>query len=173
MKRKFRAGVLSLAALMSAAGLVMADDDFDDDRRFGKRERTVATPENTLYREECGSCHLAYPPDVLPAVSWEAIMAGLENHFGDNAALPVTQLDLIRGYLLANAAQGRPSARPPLRISDSAWFRNEHDEIPRGGVSGNPQVRSFGNCEACHIDAASGSFDEHRVRIPGYGRWED
>jgi hypothetical protein len=38
-----------------------------------------------------------------------------------------------------------------------------------------PPVRNeqFARGEACHQGAEPGSFDEQRVRIPGYGRWDD
>jgi hypothetical protein len=42
-------------------------------------------PKYPLYKDECGSCHFAYPPTMLPAASWERVMAGLGAHFGDNA----------------------------------------------------------------------------------------
>jgi hypothetical protein len=40
-------------------------------------------------------------------------------------------------------------------------------------VTGNPEVVSFSRCETCHRGAEQGDFDEHGVRIPGYGRWDD
>lgn len=32
---------------------------------------------------------------------------------------------------------------------------------------------SFSNCNACHQGAEAGVYNEHRVRIPGVGRWDD
>ena len=37
------------------------------------------------YTQECGSCHLAYPPGLLPALSWQRLMGGLDRHFGTDA----------------------------------------------------------------------------------------
>jgi len=34
-------------------------------------------------------------------------------------------------------------------------------------------VGSFARCEACHRGAEQGDFDEHGVRIPGHGNWDD
>ena len=31
-----------------------------------------------LYKEECGSCHIAYPAVLLPPGSWQKLMVGLE-----------------------------------------------------------------------------------------------
>ena len=39
------------------------------------------------YATECGACHLAYPPALLPARSWQRLMAGLDTHFGSDASL--------------------------------------------------------------------------------------
>ena len=39
------------------------------------------------YRQECASCHTAYPPGMLPAASWQRIMTGLDKHYGTDAAL--------------------------------------------------------------------------------------
>jgi hypothetical protein len=61
----------------------------------------------------------------------------------------------------------------PLRITETGSFMKEHDEIPKKMVTGNPEVKSFSNCQACHRDADKGLFDEHTVSIPGYGVWED
>ena len=42
----------------------------------------VADP---LVKEECGSCHLAFAPSMLPASSWQRMMADLVKHKADIA----------------------------------------------------------------------------------------
>jgi hypothetical protein len=61
----------------------------------------------------------------------------------------------------------------PPRITQTRYFLRKHDEVPMRLVSGNPKIGSFSNCQACHVGAARGDFDEDDVRIPGVGRWED
>ena len=39
------------------------------------------------YVQECGSCHAAYPPGMLPARSWQRVMGGLDRHYGSDASL--------------------------------------------------------------------------------------
>ena len=46
----------------------------------GRFYAPVADP---VVKEECGGCHLAFPPSMLPASSWRRMMGELENHFGD------------------------------------------------------------------------------------------
>jgi mono/diheme cytochrome c family protein len=138
-----------------------------------------------LYKEECASCHMAYPASLLPARSWVKILNNLERHFGDNAGLDPATLANLSQYLLANSADTSNSRRSrkllrslptddtPLRISELPYIRREHHEIPNRYIESNPQVTSLSNCNACHQGAEQGTFNEHQVRIPGYGSWDD
>lgn len=140
---------------------------------------------NPLYNEECGSCHMAYPPGLLPATSWKKILTGLEDHFGDNAELDNESLQTINSYLLANSADNSTYklsrkimrhidlANVPVRISETTYFKHEHNEIPERMVTGNSKVNSFSHCNTCHTKAERALFNEHDVRIPGYGEWDD
>lgn len=184
---------------ITAVGLLASEDgegheeqghqgerDHDEDRE--RREPVggsayLSDPGYALYKTECGGCHMAYPPSMLPAASWQRIMGSLADHFGDNAELDTATADRITGYLAGNSAgkaSGEYDARswhatrgltPPLRITETDYFRGQHHEIPAKMVTGNPDVGSFSRCEACHRDADRVGFDEHGVRIPGYGRW--
>lgn len=161
----------------------------DDDRRGwmrrlfrGSAESPIAAyrqdPAFASYQSECGDCHLVYPPDMLPAVSWNTLTANLGEHFGDNAELEAQAAEEVAAFLERNsiAPMAIPlgaGESPPLRITETRWFRGKHHEIPLRVVAENPEVRSFARCEACHQRAAEGSFDEHEVRIPGYGVWDD
>ncbi|MBI1422362.1 MAG: diacylglycerol kinase [Gammaproteobacteria bacterium] len=139
----------------------------------------------TLYKEECASCHMAYPAELLPARSWQAILGKLDKHFGDNASLDSATQQRLLQYLQANSADAAatrlaqrqqrsiPAATTPLRISETAYIRRKHDEIPARLITANPQVKSLSNCIACHQGAERGVFNEHQVRIPGYGQWDD
>lgn len=170
MKHLIEFGLVCLG-LLALAGLVIGDEDSE------RHDRIAQAPANAEYQAECGSCHLAYPPGLLPARAWDGLMAGLADHFGDNAELPADSAARILDHLRDNAAGRRFSLQSqqqiPLRISETTWFRHEHDEVPKRLVQANPEVRSFSNCQACHPKAESASFNEHRVDIPGYGRWDD
>lgn len=180
---------ITLAALgvasIAGTGLVLADRDHHEEREhwYQRMGPPSYTPPQ-FYVDECGSCHFPYQAQLLPLQSWERIMTGLEDHFGENAELSAEQNAKISDYLLSNSApagrlglrrQGSRQAGDgiPLRITETYRFRHEHDELPRRLVVENPKVRSFSNCDACHTDASRGSFNEHRIRIPGYGRWDD
>ena len=57
-----------------------------------------------VVREECGSCHLAFPPSMLPASSWKRMMGELDKHFGADASVSPATAEHITRYLSENAA---------------------------------------------------------------------
>ncbi len=145
----------------------------------------IQTAQDEQYLTECGSCHFAYQPGLLPQASWARIMGSLEDHFGDDASLDTQQTDEIRTFLMNYAADVSKSSRSKAfaagalpdgalpRITETRYFRREHSEIPDRLVKGNPDVGSFSNCQSCHRGADQGVYDEHQINIPGVGRWED
>ncbi len=124
------------------------------------------------WQQECASCHVAYPPSLLPKASWRRMMSGLDKHFGENASLdPATQADILK-FLEANAANSgskvlrRMAANEaPLRITETRWFVHEHDEVPRATWA-RKSVGSAANCAACHRQAEQGNYNEDAIRIP-------
>lgn len=139
---------------------------------------------DATWQAECGSCHMAYSPGLLPARSWTALLHDLPNHFGDDASLDPATVGKLEAYALANAADVVPyglsaglarasAGRTPLRILDIGNLRHEHGEVPKSWVVDNPEVKSLSNCAACHPGAAEGRFSEGEIRIPGHGRFDD
>lgn len=123
-------------------------------------------PLDPTYVAECASCHIAYPPRFLPAASWRAMMSDLGDHFGSDASLDAQAVATVLQYLEANARRRRASdAPPPLRITDTRWFRHEHG-APDTLVRRHPAIRSAANCGACHTDAANGRFGEGSLQVP-------
>lgn len=168
-------GFYGLSASSIASGY---KDDHEDDEHT--RYKYGLNSETTLaYQEECGSCHIAYPPGLLPAQSWTVIMSNLDNHFEENAELPENTRLKILNYLGQHAAQAGDRVlrgtkdEAQTRITTLPYFVHKHDEIPEQQVKNNPGVRSFSNCDSCHQNASQGDFDEDRITIPGYGRWDD
>ena len=176
--------------LITVSGVVISSDDTEDEKHWGgdmleKSHLDVAPVKNTFYKDECGSCHFPCQPGLLPARSWRRVMGGLEAHFGENAELEMPDTQQLTDYLVKYAADNSDYKRSlgisrsinnndiPLRISETRYFKRKHHELSTKMVKGNPQVRSFSNCELCHTGAAQGSYNEHQVKIPGYGQWDD
>ena len=147
-------------SLTSALALVQALAHADEGR-------AVPAPLPPAYQQECAACHIAYPPRMLPAESWQRLVGELPRHFGTDASLDAQSVRQLSAWLSANAGLGRRTgeAPPEDRITRSAWFLREHDEVPAFAWK-LPAVKSPANCAACHTQADQGDFDEHRVLIP-------
>lgn len=130
-------------------------------------ERGYAVAPNAKHQQECSSCHVAYPPGLLPAASWQHLMGNLNKHFGTDASLDEASNREINAWLKANAGTGRRGSdeAPQDRITKTNWFVRQHDEVSSSTWK-RAAIGSPSNCSACHADAAKGNFDEHQVRIP-------
>lgn len=185
-----KAGIMTVIMIIGSlaiAGVAIGDDDRGEHHGGGRlgRRLDVAPVSNELYAKECGSCHFAYQPGLLPARSWKKMMGTLDKHFGDNAELDAETQNALTAWLVANSAETSGykasvkilnSIKPneePLAISKTAYFVRKHHEVPERMVKGNQQVKSFAACAKCHTAADKGSYDEHEVNIPGFGRFED
>lgn len=131
---------------------------------FADGQRYTAT--DPVWREECGSCHIPYPPALLPAASWRALMAQLDRHFGVDASVDAQTAQTITAFLEANSGgERRSGGAAALRITQTRWFVHEHDEVPARLWQGRA-VKSAANCEACHARAAKGDFSERNLKVP-------
>lgn len=166
-RRFLRPLLLSLLTLVafSAIGLAQADDDGEESHE--RQQPSVQVPLLPLYKQECAACHMAYPPKLLPAASWQRLMNNLPKHFGTDASLEPAQVEALSRWLTANAAtSARHTQVPPQdRITRSAWFIREHDEV-RASTWQRPAIKSASNCMACHTQAEQGNFNERSIRIP-------
>jgi Dihaem cytochrome c len=150
------------ALLIALAALGLCASAFADGDKYAPR-----TPLLPKYQQECAACHLAYPPGMLPAASWQRLMTNLPRHFGTDASLDAATLAELSRWLSANAATTkRVREEPPEdRITRSAWFIRKHDEVATATWK-RPAVKSAANCSACHGQADQGDFNEHKVRVP-------
>jgi nitrate/TMAO reductase-like tetraheme cytochrome c subunit len=134
---------------------------------MGISATTGATPavEATAYRDECGSCHVAYPARMLSTPEWGQVLGHLDRHYGVDASLDQESATKIARHLQAQPSRGARGATALPRITTQQWFRHEHDEVG-SRVFQSPAVKSPSNCTACHLAAERGDFNEHSVRIP-------
>ena len=133
--------------------------------------------DDPLWRDECGSCHLAFHPNLLPARSWGKIMAEQSTHFGTDLAFDGEIKEAVRKFLLQNAAENSHTEAAfkilrslgpevtPLRVTETPYWVRKHEEITAGDWA-LPQVKNKINCGACHLDAEAGTFEDAAMRIP-------
>lgn len=171
---------LVVALLLLAAVVAGGVLHFRGDVMSSTQASTLAAkalPDQPGWRTECGSCHVAYHPSLLPARSWNKLMAGQERHFGDSLGLdPATTRDILV-FLQSHAAEtGLTEAaykinhsidprETPLRITETPYWRNKHRDIADAAWR-NPKVGSKANCAACHADAEQGAFADGAIKPP-------
>jgi hypothetical protein len=136
---------------------------------------TLTIPQ--VYKKECGSCHMAFPPNALPTGSWQAMMADLSDHFGDDASIGEPERIAIEDFLVRNSAEHSleeasikflrsiGNDTPPLRITEIGYWIKKHDAI-RQEIYRRETIRSRSNCVACHKWAEYGSFEDSDIKIP-------
>lgn len=134
-------------------------------------------PDNALWRQECGDCHLAYHPTLLPARSWDAMLAGQDDHFGEELFLDEETVTELQAFLFNNAAESHltepawkidrsvPPTEIPLRITETRYWRNKHQDIDEQYWRSD-QIAGKGDCTACHLDAEEGWFEDSAMRLP-------
>ena len=150
---------MTLAAALGVATITAARAD----------EPGARVPLLPKYQQECASCHMAYPPGLLPAVSWQRLLGRLDQHFGSDASLDDASAREIGAWLQAHAGSYKRVAEAPPqdRITRSAWFLRKHRaEEVAPQVWKRAAVGSPANCVACHPRAEQGRFSEHEIKIP-------
>jgi hypothetical protein len=120
-----------------------------------------AREDNAAYRNECSACHIAFPPALLPADDWLAIMSELDRHYGANAGLDEKVRKEIAAFLERNGTTNRSlaSREEAPRITGTDWFVRKHVGAYRLVQKG--RVKSLVDCAACHrgpdIDKMTGN----------------
>ena len=125
-------------------------------------------PYPAKYVEECGSCHVSYPPQAMTATGWETQMRGLSRHYGTDASLDAESSKTISAYLMAHATtkEKRAPTEATARLTKTRWFSKEHGIVP-------PKGQSFSNCSVCHTQAEQGDFNERTLKTPAGWRHAD
>lgn len=135
--------------------------------------------ENSLFVEECASCHTLYPPSLLPKKSWNIMMADLENHFGDDASLDGEDTQSILRYLLNNSAEKSTSEasvnilktlenKDTIAITQTPFWKYRHKNIDKKYFDSD-KVKTKANCKSCHKDVEKGLIEDSNIKMPDLG----
>ena len=187
MSKKIKVVALLVGGLLTSGNFARAEENFAGWLLNFGRTKEVKPVTDKQYLTECGECHFAYQPGLLPARSWKKLLTpeALKNHFGDNAELDKNTLQAIYDYAVENAADksyykrsrkialSAAEGEAPLRITEVRYIKRTHKDIPEKMVKGNKDVKSLSYCNACHTKAEQGIFDNDTVSIPNYPNWDD
>lgn len=176
---------LFLGVTLGCSSILFADDDEHGEKHHKEQPKAGMTVTDATYLKECGSCHFAYQPDLLPSKSWENIIGSLDKHFGENAELTEDKQKMVLTYLSSHAAEHSTSwyavkfmkslktGTIPAKISEVPYFVKEHREVPKKLIADNADVKSLSFCNKCHTDADVGGYREGKINIPNHGAWKD
>lgn len=157
-------GVPALAAVLACG--VLAAVAWPASAATGR----VLVPTDGAYVKECGACHMAFSPELLPAASWRQVMRHLDDHFGESAGVgPATQA-AITGYLAANSAdhasnmesraimESLSPGEVPLRITKVPYIAGLHAAVLDPLWNGTPRPRTLTECGVCHDQVEDGNY---------------
>lgn len=120
------------------------------------------------YKQECGSCHIAYAPFLLPKSAWDSMMSDLENHFGDDASLEEETHARIAVFLekyandVLDTKFTQQKESKEIAISQTPYWEVAHRKLnPK--IFKTEAIKSKANCQTCHKDAESGIFAKNAV----------
>jgi cytochrome b len=168
-------GVVAGAGMLAAFYLHAAGWD----QGYASLRGAVRIPDasSNAWRKECGGCHLAYSPSLLPQRSWERTLHEQGEHFGEDLSLNAARVR----ELLAIASRTEPESwgawklggsvpagEAPLRITASPYWRHAHRDLPASAYKA-PVSAGRHDCEACHRDAGSGIFHPRMIQKPAHG----
>lgn len=118
---------------------------------------TFPVIQSEVVTQECGDCHMAFPPETMTRAVWRKIIGDLSNHFGEDASLDAATVAEILAYHEANASDVSDQRAAMKWTSDVAFSRitdGERFVDKHGGCSAdvwtNPKVKLKSNCQACH-----------------------
>jgi Dihaem cytochrome c len=112
---------------------------------------------NAAWQDECGCCHMAFPPALLSKGDWQRPMQGLDTHFGVNASMDPKMRDEIGAFLERNAASSWGHSADSMRITETDWFVRKHQGPIRMMMKG--RVQNLVDCAACHKGPGTGFAD--------------
>lgn len=105
-----------------------------------------------LYLENCATCHIAIPPEVLPLETWRQVLQDPQHYGQKIRPLVDPSRLLVWNYLRTFSRPQLEEEEVPYRIAESRYFKILH---PR--VKLNQRI-TLSNCASCHIGAAQYNF---------------
>jgi len=160
------AAALSFGAIVAAGGVVW----------LALPAVPPPPPLAAVLRDECGGCHEPYHPIVLTATGWRQMIAGLADHFGEDAALSPDTARTVEAALTQGGTaetsdrevahwMRSPDPAAPFAVTRSAGWQARHRALPETVFTGRA-VSGRGHCSACHADAQDGLFAPQAIHLP-------
>ncbi len=103
-----------------------------------------------FYIENCGSCHIPIPAEVLPTDTWQKILEQPRDHYGETLPKMVNiNVRLIWSYLKSYSRPSLEGETTPEFITNSRYFKALHPLVDL------PKPVSYQSCKLCHTGTAT------------------
>jgi hypothetical protein len=105
-----------------------------------------------LYVENCATCHIAVPPEVLPTQTWKNLLLDTQ-HYGATLTPLVDPPRLLVWKYLSTFSRSQPQEESiPYRVQNSRYFKALHPDVKL------PTSVQIGSCVSCHPSAKEFNF---------------
>mgnify|MGYP001792411420 CR=1 FL=1 len=112
------------------------------------------------YIEQCAACHVALPPAVLPAETWQVLISESAHYGVSVPVLSSFEQQLMLNYLQTYSRRVEPRDPVPFRVADSPYFHALHPGVVL------PQPLNLRSCVGCHIGAGQQDFSAANAISP-------
>ena len=99
------------------------------------------------YLSECATCHVALPPAILPADTWQTLVTDSAHYGVTLPAIGRFEQQLMLSYLQTYSRRHTLDGPVPYRLQDSAYFHALHPGVAL------PQPLNLQTCVGCHLSA--------------------
>ncbi|QFZ92264.2 cytochrome C [Synechococcus elongatus PCC 11802] len=105
-----------------------------------------------VYRDSCGGCHVALPPEVLPIQTWQILLSETQHYGTTLQPLDVPTQRLAANYLRTYTRSLAVGETVPYRLRNSSLFRSLHPQV------NVPSTDLVNSCVSCHPGAPQFSY---------------
>ncbi|MEA5581730.1 cytochrome C [Nodularia harveyana UHCC-0300] len=105
-----------------------------------------------LYLENCATCHIALPPEVLPSQTWRNLLQDSQHYGAQLTPLIDPPRILVWRYLSTFSRVQLKEEATPYRVNSSRYFQALHPQVDL------PSPVKIGSCVSCHPSARDFNF---------------
>jgi hypothetical protein len=105
-----------------------------------------------IYLENCGSCHIALPPQVMPTQTWQGLLQDSEHYGIQIPLLKDPNRLMLWNYLQVFSRPVSEEEPIPYRMAQSRYFKALHPLVNL------PRPLNPISCATCHPQADNFNF---------------
>lgn len=105
-----------------------------------------------LYLENCASCHIGLPPQVMPTETWRQLIQDSQHYGTQIQPLVAPNLQIVWQYIRTFSRPQAADEEIPYRVYQSRYFKALHPKVKL------PTRAGLASCVSCHPGADKYDF---------------